>query len=233
MKTTYIKSLFFASLFICACKKDNNTNTDTTTNQITNITYYAKAVNSGALITGSNNLKTQATGSVAWLTGTIYAEELSFEGTGSTVVSTKIPIQKNINILSGDGLAGNVSLTAGQYTNTKVALHLKKSAKSDLAFNLTATYTDFKGNKVPMVIANSDEFEIKLAVSNFTTTSTGATKITISYDLSKILNNILAPELENAYRTPDGTLLISSSVNVDLYNKVKANWQILATASVQ
>jgi len=232
MKSKYLIGICLLIAFF-ACKKSKTSLPDQSNNGV--VTYYAKAITSNSQNSVSSNSKSNtknssAIGQIKWKSASIYVTGIAFEGTNSSqVISSKV-INANLNLFAIDDSIGKIGLPLGEYKDVKVMLHLKKSEKSELSFLLKASFTDRKGIVIPLQIANSDEFQVKLSVVDILINPNKNYKAVINYQLDKVLEGISSEELEAGYRYPDGTIGISSSVNEVMYNKIKKNWQITASA---
>ena len=217
-------------LTVFGCKKENSTKN----NNSGRVAYYASANTSIPLIkiAGAGKMESiSALPPIKWVSATIFVNEISFEGTSNQQVISKESVETNMDLFASDNNIGMLQLPSGEFKNSKVTLHLKKGKDSQASFMIKATYTNSKGNIVPFHVANSDEFNVKLEVGNLKIDPLKKYKAVFSYKLDKIFDGISTADLENIVDTySDEGIYISSSVNVNLYEKIKLNWQTLATA---
>lgn len=229
MKRFIIYSLSLV-LTIFGCKKYNSTKD----NGSGRVAYYASANTSIPLIKIESARKPASISSlppIKWVSATIFVNEISFEGISTQQVNTTELVETNLDLFASDNNIGMIQLPSGEFKNSKVTLHLKKGKDSKASFIIKAIYTNSKGNDVPFQVANSDEFNVKLEVGNLKVNSLKKYKAVFSYKLDKIFDGISTADLENIKdRYSDEGVYISSSVNVNLYEKIKQNWQTLASA---
>ena len=220
--------LIIPFLFI-SCNKGKNNQYVEGSGQVA---YYAEAiVNSKASsIKRGNNISGASITAIKWSAASIFVMAMVFEGTKDSKVITNKTVNANLDLFSSKDSIGKITPPDGNYKDVKVMLHLKKSIDSKLSFLLNASYTDHKGAIIPIRVGNSDEFQVRLSVSDITINPVKDYKVLIRYDLDKVWDGISIEDLDRAYRISNGTMVISSSLNTELYEIIKKNWQNLASA---
>ncbi|EHQ31093.1 hypothetical protein [Mucilaginibacter paludis] len=239
----YAFGVFLISSVIISCKKGAE-QTKNSSAGYGNISYFAKAsVSAGGKTVAS--IKSLAlsdsaatTVVVDWASASVYVEKISFVGQSDNLLDTTITIEKKLNIFNADALAGVFQLPAGSYKNVQVKMFCKKSAKSDLAFNLRGTFTNTKGGTDSVLVASSLPFEANIAVTDIVIVPADKYKITFNFDLSKVLTGITNRMLEtaksNVGKDNKRTYIIwkGGSAEEPFFNQVIANWQTVASVVV-
>jgi hypothetical protein len=85
-----------------------------------------------------------------------------------------------------------------------------------------------------LYIGNSDLFNVNLNVNNVVVEKSSTYNMVFNFELNKVLAGITIQQLENAYKDPNrvNAVYISSSVSIDLYNKIKSNWENLSSVYI-
>jgi len=248
MRSKSLLSKHFLGVFLIAsvllsCEKDSTTAPESTTTPVKNtsgfgnISYFAKASGSG-IKTSSISDSTLNPVAVNWSSASVYVEKISFTGKSSNLLDTTITVEKNLNIFSAQALAGVIKLPAGSYKDVKVKMYCKKSAKSELAFNLKGTFTNTKGGIDSVMVASSYPFEANLAVTDIVINTSDKYKATFYFDLNKTFTGISNALLEtaNSFTRPDNKKVYviwkGGSAEVPFYNQVIQNWQTVASVVV-
>ena len=216
-----------------SCEKEAAPQPSTTSHG--NISYFAKASGNKASVKSAS---VSSTVEIAWSSASIYVEKISFTGKGESQIDTIIVVEKNMNIFSPDALAGVIQLRSGSYKDVKVKLFLKKSPKSELAFNVRGTFTNTKGIKDSLIVASSLPFEANLGVNDITVNPSDNYKAIFNFDLDKILTGISTQLLQTApshvglnnLRTY--AIWKGGSADVPLYAQVTNNWQTVASVVI-
>ena len=68
----------------------------------------------------------------------------------------------------------------------------------------------------------NDEFEIEVEAEDLVVSGTNDYLGLINVQLNKFLTNVSSADLDQAVKT-NGTIIITSSSNINLYNKLKSN----------
>ncbi|MDB5119030.1 MAG: hypothetical protein JWN56_248 [Sphingobacteriales bacterium] len=147
-------------------------------------------------------------------------------------------VEKNINLFSADALAGIIQLPAGSYKDVKVKLFLRKSPKSEMAFNLKGTFINTQGRRDSLLVGSSYPFEANLAVTDITINPSDNYKVTFNFDLDKGLTGISTELLQTArrrYGTNNPTMYViwkGGSQDEPFYDQVIENWQTVASVTI-
>ena len=99
---------------------------------------------------------------------------------------------------------------------------LVKSSGTDIPLTAKGTFTTPGGATVPIEFDFNDDAIIKAEVKNVTIDATTDVTSKINLHLNRLLMSIPAQTLDQATRT-NGTIVISSSSNTAIYNKVILN----------
>jgi len=243
MKKYLYTIIIAASALTISCQKDKNSHKSTQTGS-TKISYFAQAktINGAKSSLENKFLKLNATvdssaisPAVTWNSATIFIDQISFNGSmGNGTVDSTITVQKKVDMLSSNPYVGDIQLPVGSYKDVKSRLLMRKSQHSDLTFELNGTFTNSKGILTSLYIGNSDLFNVNLNVNNVVVEKSSTYNMVFNFELNKVLAGITIQQLENAYKDPNrvNAVYISSSVSIDLYNKIKSNWENLSSVYI-
>src|SRR2546428_13338828 len=110
------------SVLLFSCRKD----ADPTINSGNKgkILYFAQAETSKSQAgLGASTYSTEAISSdptITWNSASIYVDKIAFLGKNSNVIDTVISVQKKVDLLAANPLAGVISLPPGSYTDIPV-----------------------------------------------------------------------------------------------------------------
>lgn len=228
--------LLFAVSIIISCKKDSSP--EKSTGGYGNISYFAKASGTGVKTSAKQSNNILSSVAVEWSSASVYIEKISFVGKSSNLLDTTISVEKNMNIFNADALTGIIQLPAGSYKDVKVKLFLRKSPKSELAFNLRGTFINTKGGRDSLIVASSYPFEANLGVTDVAINPSDKYKVTFNFDLNKVLTGISTELLQTAKSHIGANNLKTyviwkgGSDYVPFYDQVTHNWQTAASVVV-
>ncbi|MHA4893328.1 hypothetical protein ACXZ1K_01150 [Pedobacter sp. PWIIR3] len=175
---------------------------------------------------------------VSWSSATVYVEKISFTGKTSKLMDTVISIERNVDILKLNGLAGVIKLPSGTYKDVAVKLYCRKSLKSDLAFSFRGTFTNPGGTIDSVLVGSSYPFEAALSVPEVVINPNDNFAATFSFDLTKVLTGISTSQMLTAryYIAKDGkktyAIFKGGSADEPFYDLVIRNWQSVASVSI-
>ena len=205
----FLTTLFIsaATLFLVSCKKENS--------GTPGISYQLQTSNRSSV------LGRVASGNIVWTSGFGNASEVKFEGKGpSGEIQYKSTLQQRIDLFSGISTLGNVTLPAGSYKEVEFKVELNPTA-TEPALLLNGTYTS-TGPAVPIIFRIATPLEIETEMNNVTVLANNGYNALTTLNLSLLTRGITQTMLDNAVKT-NGTILINSSSNVDLYNIILNN----------
>lgn len=224
MKTNKVHiliGLFVLPIIFHACKKD----------EPSSVGFKMKAVD-----TQSQNLKSsEATAELplTWDTALMVVSELEFEAEyhessaqGSSEVKVKLEWEGNmtVDLMAEPQVFATIELPDGTYD--KIELKVKSKEMSSLGnpnFYLAGNLTTAIAT-VPIVLIVNDDFEIETKVEDWVinTQNGGFFDGLIEISLKQLFDGITLLELSSATLV-DGRIVISSSVNADLYAEIMGN----------
>ena len=205
----FLTTLFIsaATLFLVSCKKENS--------DPPGISYQLQTNNRSSV------LGRVAAGNIVWTSGYGNASEVKFEGKGpSGEIQYKSTLQQRIDLFSGISTLGNVTLPAGSYKEVEFKVELNPTA-TEPALLLNGTYTS-TGPAIPIIFRIATPLEIETEMNNVTVLANNGYNALTTLNLSLLTRGITQTMLDNAVKT-NGTILINSSSNVDLYNTILNN----------
>ena len=205
----FLTTLFIsaATLFLVSCKKENS--------DPPGISYQLQTSNRSSV------LGRVAAGNIVWTSGYGNASEVKFEGKApSGEIEYKTTVQQRIDLFSGISTLGNVTLPPGSYQEVEFEVKLNPTA-TEPALLLNGTYTS-TGPAIPIVFRIATPLEIETELNNVTVLANNGYNALTTLNLSLLTRGISQTMLDNAVKT-NGTILINSSSNVDLYNIILNN----------
>lgn len=214
MKRSTLLALLALGSFIVSCKKESNN-----TSNGSNVSYQLLAADRSSQLGGTtmegSTLRTDAT--INWTSGFANVNELKFEAKNKdNDISYRSGTDRRIDLFNPTATAGTILIPSGTYDQVKFKLELAPM-NNEPALELDGNY-----NGTPVILRVSQPIEIKGSQKNVTVTdNNGYTAIT-DLDLSTLLNEVSANALNNATRT-NGQIIISSSSNQNIYNKLVGN----------
>ena len=170
-------------------------------------------------------------GSLQWTSGFASASQIKLEGksSGSEVEFKANNVQHVDLFASVAATLGNVTLPAGTYTEVEFKIELNPNG-NDPALELDGTFTNSVGVAKPVVFKVNSLLEIKAEQNNVTVDNSNTTALT-TLDLS-LLTGGISQALLNAATVTNGTIVISSSSNTNLYNIIIANFNLHHEAEI-
>ena len=209
IQNIFLTTLFIsaATLFLVSCKKENS--------DPPGISYKLQTSNRSSVVGRVES------GNIVWTSGFGNASEVKFEGKGpSGEIEYKSNVQQRIDLFSGIFTLGNVTLPAGSYKEVEFKVELNPTA-TEPALLLNGTYTS-TGPVIPIIFRIAAPLEIKTEINNVTVVANNGYNALTTLNLSLLTRGITQTMLDNAVKT-NGTILINSSSNVDLYNIILNN----------
>ena len=210
-----IQNIFFTTVFLSittlimvSCKKEQNSASP-------GISYQLQTKNRASVVGRVES------GNIVWTSGYGNATEVKFESKGPNgKLEYKSNLQQRIDLFSGVSVLGNITLPPGTYQEVEFDLELNPTA-TEPAFLLNGSYTS-TGPATPISFIISTPFEIKTEMNNVSVSANNGYNALTSLNLSLLSRGITQTMLDNAAKT-NGTIIISSSSNVDLYNIILNN----------
>lgn len=137
----------------------------------------------------------------------------------------------NVDLFSLASLFSTISIPKGDYTAAKVAVVFSQVTAAPYPMVLLGTYTTGAGTTVPVEFDMNDNLEISVTLANIIADGTKDFTTNIAMHLNVFLNTIAPADIDAAART-NGIILINKTINVPLYNKIKANMLICGAAAL-
>lgn len=198
-----------AVLFITGCNKNSNGTGNNAVKfqlQTTNRTSILARVQSG---------------SIQWVSGYGSATEIKFEAKLSGIeTERKSQLAQKLDLFSAITTLGNITLDPGTYSEVEFKVELNPSG-SDAAMELSGQFTS-GGVTTPVVFRVTAPLELKNEKNNVVVTDNSTYKAITTIDLSLITKGITEAMLNSAVKT-SGTILISSTINSNIYNILLSN----------
>ena len=162
---------------------------------------------------------------LSWQSGFVNANLIKFEAKqAGNELEFKSSVQRHIDLFALPVDIGNVSLPAGTYDETEFKISITPDS-GEPALQLQGTV-----NAIPVEFMIDNSNLIKAEQQQVTLAGSNVALTTI--DLSGLTKGLSATDLTNATQT-NGSIIISSSSNVNLYNVILANLQRLEETEVE
>ena len=217
----YAIVLFGSASILTSCSKDDSTGNGKLSYQVKPANFTASVVlmssGSGLTVTANSN------SSLTWTSGNMNVSEIDFEAENNNVeIEYELKSPSNVDLFNLSPVLGNITIPDGTYDEVELKLALKKSATTSIPLTLKGIYTNGTGTKTPVEFYFNDEFEIEVEAEDLVVSGTNDYLGLINVQLNKFLTNVSSSDLDQAVKT-NGTIIITSSSNINLYNKLKSN----------
>ncbi|GAC1312028.1 MAG: hypothetical protein NVSMB24_32740 [Mucilaginibacter sp.] len=214
--------VMLACLTFGSCKKQNSGSGK--------VTYSLHAVNNGAVTLAStgNFPATTTPANVTFTAGYVYISDVEFKATqNNTVIKYESEAIKKIDVFSSSSsIFNDVIIPSGVYNSIKLEVVIgNTSTLNQPGIYLSGTY-----GATPIVFAydeNQDGFEFEVEGHNYTFDHTKDYRGLITLHLNLLLSGLTNADLDAATKT-NGVILINHTTNINLYQQVKQNLEILS-----
>jgi hypothetical protein len=204
----FLSTAIAVSILFTSCSKNNS-------NAGSAIKFQVQTINRSAVIARVTS------GNIQWASGYVSATEVKFEAKiNSSEVERKSQTAQKLDLMSAITTLGEVTLSPGTYSEVEFKVELNSTA-TDAALELNGQYTS-GGITTPVTFRVTGLFELKNEKNNVVVTDNSVYKAITTIDLSLITSGVTESMLNSAVRT-NGTILISSSVNSNIYNIIANN----------
>jgi hypothetical protein len=200
------------------------------------LTYTFKPVNLSASLGTSAALSGQAVpagtnGSINWTTGrfNIQKIELSAKKDGNEI-SIEHKNLTDVDILKLGTIAGSVTLPAGTYSEVEVELNLVAST-TNRPLTLVGKYIEASGTQIPVEVHFNENVELKRSVSQIIING-DKYKADVTLEINNLVKNLVQADFGQTTRGTNGSIFVSNTVNTALYNKLKANLELVPVVSI-
>lgn len=168
--------------------------------------------------------KSTAAGTIQWTTAVATPTLVKFEAKqGTSEVEYKSSNTTQIDLLAAQPVSfGNFSLAAGTYNEVELKIQLNRSGSSP-AMQLNGTFTS-GATAIPVTFTVNELTELKTEQHNVTLTANTAFSSVTTLDLSSFTTGVTESLLLAASLT-NGTVVISSTSNTNLYNIIVNNFK--------
>lgn len=216
--------LFVAALISSSCKKDNSSGSG-------KLSYVTKPANLTAsispIISGSGlPAAVNSNSSLTWTSGSLNVSEIDFEAKSKNVeieYELKQAVSIDLFNLKLSPILGSITIPVGTYEEVELDLELKMSTTNIIPLTLKGSYTDGSGAKIPVEFYFNEDFEVEVEAENIVVSANRDYIGLINIQLNKLMSNVISADLSSATKTAGGVIVISSTSNMNLYAKLKAN----------
>ncbi|MDN3548705.1 hypothetical protein [Mucilaginibacter aquaedulcis] len=225
-KTRLILTLLFVVIIgLISCKKESTTNPAAGSAAIL---FGVKADQvSSSLVSASVSAVNATTAMVNWTEGIANVSKFEFEARKNGI-KKEIEVKglTNVDLFALAPSFANAPIDTGVYNEIEVKVVLAKS-NAAIPLTLKGNLTKTDGTVIPVELYFNEDLEIKAEAKNVTIEKASDLKTTIMLHLNGIFQQISIADLQQATLT-DGKIIISSTSNNVIYNKVKVNIQQIA-----
>ncbi|TKB99000.1 hypothetical protein [Pedobacter cryophilus] len=225
MKSNFLKTsliLFGLGSILAACNKNDSVGGGGEVKYQVKPTGYSATVASSSsgsglvAVVGSSN-------SLNFTSGFLNVNEVDFEAENKTVeIEYELKGISNVDLFNLSPILGSVQIPEGTYDEVELKLVLKKSTDNTIPLTLKGIYKNEAGITTPVEFYFNEDYEIEVEAEDVVINSNSDYLGLINLQLNKLLLNVAANDLSLATKT-NNTIIISSTSNVNLYNKFKAN----------
>jgi hypothetical protein len=227
MKYSIVKfgmAVLVASVTLASCKKDSSTSTSSSADLAFALT--ADNASSNLTTTSASGLQLNAVVSnanIKWTSAIANISRFKLEAKKSNkeieITTRNIA---NLDLLAIDPAMVTTKIDTGFYKEIEIKVQLIKSSGTDIPLTVKGTFTTTGGAIVPIEFDYNDNAIVKAEAENVTVDATTNVTARLSFHLNKLLSAIPASLIDAATRT-NGAIIISSTSNANIYNKVSAN----------
>lgn len=230
-KNHIIKALSALVLVLAfnACKKDSTPVTATT-----QVSFGVSAMNASNVLPASVNSPGITTNAIG-TTGAVATASITWTSGIANIASFKLEAKKkntaieitsknltNIDLFAITPAAISTAIDTGTYSEIELRVVLAKSATTAIPLTLKGNFTTQGGVIVPIELDFNDDAIIKVEAENITVDGKTDIAALAKINLTKLVGGMGSATLDAAVRT-NGTIIISSTVNTTIYNKIKDN----------
>lgn len=221
--------IVFFAIVLNACQKDSVNDGELTYNFKTS--NLSASLSSTASASGTP-VAPLSNGSITWKSGTVNIQQIYFGAKkDNTPFAVEFEKLSNIDILKVSTVSGSVAIPTGTYSDIKLRLRLKESS-TNKPLVLLGTYTEISGTKIPVEIQFNETYELTLTPPALTIKG-DKYDVNVNLDLSKLAKNLTLSDFGQTTRSgADNMILVNSSKNVALFEKLKANFLLIADAQI-
>lgn len=209
-----------------SCTKENSTGDGKLSYKVKPANFTASV---GPTVAGSGLIvAVNSNSSLTWTSGNVNVSEIDFEAKSkSAKIEYELKQAFNVDLFNLSSVLGSITLPDATYEEVELKLVLKKSATSNIPLTLKGSYTDGSGTKIPVEFYFNEDFEAEVEAENIIVSGTNDYLGLINVQLNKFLTNVVSADLSGATKT-NGVIVISSTSNMELYAKLKANLNAFA-----
>lgn len=227
MKKTFVKtgiSMMIAAALLASCKKSGPTYITASSSQL------SMGIKADNAITPLNATGATALSSTPQPSATVTFTSAIANISGFKFEAKKKGVQIEVeskNLSTIDLFAINptligITLDTGTYSEIELRVEFAKSSTATLPLVVKGTFTTTGGTVVPVEFDLNDNAEIKVEQQNVVVDGkTNLTNVVVLH-LNKLLTGVSSADL-NAATLTNGTIIISSSSNSSIYNRILNN----------
>lgn len=222
----YGSLILVSGLILSSCTKENSTGDGKLSYKVKPANFTASV---GPAVAGSGLVvAVNSNSSLTWTSGNLNVSEIDFEAESkSAKIEYELKQAFNVDLFNLSPVLGSITLPDATYEEVELKLVLRKSATTNIPLTLKGLYTDGSGTKIPVEFYFNEDFEAEVEAENIIVSGTNDYLGLINVQLNKFLTNVISADLSGATKT-NGVIVISSTSNMELYAKLKANLNAFA-----
>lgn len=199
------------------------------------LSYKFKVITTSVPLTANNSTPqtlNTASGGIIWQSGYASVSSISFDGqnqndnnnSNSEESNFSEPQVYKVDLFSSNQLLGSIDIATGTYHNVEIKVELKQTL-TDSALFLKGIYTSTNGS-IPVELSlngnNGNLLEIPVTAQDLTVGTINSYIALINLHLDRLMVGLTSTDLDSATIT-NGSILINSSSNITIFNKIQAN----------
>lgn len=206
-------------IVLSACSKEENTTDGKISYKMepSNLTASIGATISESGIVVDINTKS----SLTWEAGYVTVNSLDFEAKkDGQEIEYKLTKPVTVDIFQLSQNFGSIKVPPGTYNEIEFELVLRKQTTGNV-FAISGQYNDAAGKHTPVEFNYNEDVTLELEAENLTVNTSEDYTGLLTLQLNKLVSNISSSDFDGATKNASGTIVISSTSNVALYNKIK------------
>ncbi|MDP9047951.1 MAG: hypothetical protein M3N14_07425 [Bacteroidota bacterium] len=234
IKTSAALILFAGALSMSSCKKTALSPTSTGSHASFALMSSSSPASGVAAVDPNARVRAAVAASaplITWTAGSANITRFEFEAKRNGVeTSFETRNLSNVDLFALSPALASISIDSGTYKEIEVRLVLSQSATAAIPLTLMGTFTTPQDSvAVPVEFDFNQDLKLKAEAENVVISKTQNLKTLFMLNLNMISTGLSAADLHAATRT-NGKVVISSTSNTALFNKIVSNLQSISQA---
>jgi hypothetical protein len=222
-KSLLLPAVLFLCVFFGACQKDPVNDGE--------LAFIFKPINLSASLSTTSSLSGQpvaagTNGSINWTTGRFNIQKIELSAKKEArEISLEQKNLTNIDVLKLGTIAGSIPLPTGTYNDVEIKLSMVVS-ETNRPLTLVGKYIEASGTQIPVEVHFNENLALKKSASQIVIRGDKYTA-DITLEINNLAKNLTQSDFGQTTRGTGGGIFVSSTVNTALYNKLKANLELV------